>query len=77
VAFAIPNWRAICWFVFPEALIRMIRARLTSPAGSERELAILFSCSRCIGLNTNVAFGRPIIIGTSIVHQRCLFSEQY
>jgi hypothetical protein len=26
---------------------------------------------------TNTAFGRPIAIGTSIVHGRCLYSEQY
>lgn len=34
-------------------------------------------CARCSGLNTNAAFGRPIAIGTSIVHQRRLFSLQY
>jgi len=48
--------------------------RVTSPAGSERELAMLSSCARCSVLNTSAAFGRPIAIDTSIVHQRCLSS---
>src|ERR1039458_3557468 len=63
VALVSPIWRAICIFVFPEALSKTILARLTSPAGSDRELARLSSCSRCCGLKTNTAFGRPIAIG--------------
>jgi hypothetical protein len=59
------------------ALSKTIRTRVTSPAGSEPELAMLSSCARCSGLNTNAAFGRPLAIGTSIVHQRRLFSLQY
>ena len=43
--------------------------RRTNPAGSERELARLSSCSRCSAVNTNSALGRPIAIGTSIVHE--------
>jgi hypothetical protein len=39
VAFVSPNWRAICMFVLPEALNKIILARLTSPAGRDRELA--------------------------------------
>jgi hypothetical protein len=39
------------------------------PAGRERELARLSSCSRCPALTTNFALGRPIAIGTSIVHE--------
>jgi hypothetical protein len=59
------------------ALSKTIRTRVTSPAGSEPELAMLSSCARCSALNTNAAFGRPLAIGTSIVHQRRLFSLQY
>lgn len=77
VALLSPSCRAMCWFIFPAALSKTIRTRVTSPAGSDRELAILSSCARCSGLNTNAAFGRPIAIGTSIVHQRRLFSLQY
>jgi hypothetical protein len=77
VALVSPIWRAICIFVFPEALSKTILARLTSPAGSDRELAKRSSCSRCCGLKTNTAFGRPIAIGTPILHWRCLYSQQY
>lgn len=70
---ASPNWWVICWLVFLEALVRMIRTRLTSPAGRECELAMLSSCSRCSQLSTNAAFGRPIAIGTPRVRPRCLF----
>jgi hypothetical protein len=38
---------------------------------------MLSSCARCSGFNTNAAFGRPIAIGTFIVHQRRLFSLHY
>ncbi len=71
------NCRAICWFIVPAALSKTIRVRVTSPAGSERERAMLSSCARCSGLNTNAAFSRPIAIGTSVVHQRRLLSLQY
>jgi CheY-like chemotaxis protein len=54
-----------------------IRTRVPCPAGSERELAMLSSCARCSGLNSNAAFGRPLAVDTSIVHQRRLFSLQY
>src|SRR5215469_6041004 len=64
-------------FVLPEALNKTILARLTSPAGRDRELARLSSCSRCSGRKTNSAFGRPMAIGTPIVHWRCPFSQQY
>ena len=50
----------------------LILARLTSPAGRERELARLSSCSRCSASKTNAVLGRPIAISTSIVHGRCL-----
>jgi hypothetical protein len=40
-------------------------------------LAKLSSCSRSSESKTNVDFGRPIAIGTSIVHGRCLYSQQY
>ncbi|GAC1508708.1 MAG: hypothetical protein NVS1B11_12170 [Terriglobales bacterium] len=66
VALVNPNCRAICWFIFPAALSKTIRTRVTSPAGSEWELAMLSSCARCSGLNPNAAFGRPIAIGTSM-----------
>src|SRR6516165_10237927 len=55
----------------------MILARRTSPAGRERELAKPSSCSRRSASKTNAAFGRPIAIGTSIVHRRCPDSQQY
>ena len=64
VALVNPNWRAICMFVLPEALNKIILARLTSPAGRDRELARLSSCSRCSGRKTNSAFGRPTAIST-------------
>jgi hypothetical protein len=66
----------MCWFIFQAALSKTILTRVTSPAGSERELAALSSRACCQGLNTNAAFGRPIAIGTSIVHKRHLFSVQ-
>jgi hypothetical protein len=34
-------------------------------------------CSRSSESKTNLAFGRPISVGTSIVHGRCQDSEQY
>src|SRR3974390_2889367 len=68
---------AISRFVFPEAHNKIILARRTSPAGRERELAKPSSCSRSSASKTNAAFGRPIAIGTSIVHRRCLDSQQY
>src|ERR1022692_675652 len=77
VVFVIPNWPAICRFVLPEALSKIILARLTNPAGRDRELARLSSCSRCCALKINSAFGRPSAIGTSILHGRCLYSQQY
>ena len=77
VALVSSSWRAICWFVLPEALSKIILARLTSPAGSDREFARPSSCSRCCGLKTNTAFGRPIAISTPILHWRCLYSQQY
>jgi hypothetical protein len=52
-------------------------ARRTNPAGRERELAKLSSCSRSSASKTNTAFGRPIAIATSIVHGRCPYSQQY
>jgi hypothetical protein len=36
VALVSPIWRAICRFVLPEALSKIILARLTSPAGRDR-----------------------------------------
>lgn len=45
----------------------------TSPAGRERELARLSSCSRCSAPKTNIDFGRPITIGTSMVQGRPKF----
>jgi hypothetical protein len=57
-----PLWRAICIFVFQEALSKTILARRTSHAGSDRELARFSICSRLCGLITNTAFGRPIAI---------------
>ena len=56
---------------------KIILARRTSPAGRDRELAKPSSSSRSSASKTNVAFGRPIAIGTSIVHRRCLHSQQY
>ena len=44
---------------------------------SQSELAKLSSCSRNSESKTNVALGRPIAIGTSIVHRRCIYSQQY
>ena len=52
------------WLVLPEALSKRILARLTSPAGRDREPAIPSSCSRCSGRKTKAAFGRPIAIDT-------------
>ena len=75
VALVSPSWRAICMFVFPEALSKIILARLTSPAGRDRELARPSSCSRCPGRKTNCAFGRPIAIGTPILHWRYPYSR--
>ena len=46
-----------------------------SPAGRERELAQLSSCSRNSESKINVALGRPIAIGTSIVHRRCIYLQ--
>src|SRR5215472_6295984 len=77
VALVNPNWRAISMFVFPEALSKIILARLTNPDGRERDLANDSNCSRCSAPNTNAAFGRPIAIGTSIVHKRCPSGQQY
>jgi hypothetical protein len=68
---------AISRSFFPEALNKIILARRTRPEGRERELAKLSSCSRRSESKTNVAFGRPIAIGTSIVHRRCLYPQQY
>ena len=48
-----------------------------SPAGRAREFAKLSSCSPCSASKTSTAFGRPIAIGTSIVHGRCPDSQQY
>src|ERR1700688_1772067 len=64
-------------FVLPEALNKILLARLTSPAGSDRELARPSSCSRCSGRKTKAAFGRPIAISTPILHWRCPYSQQY
>src|SRR5260370_20932068 len=64
-------------FVLPEELSKIILARLTSPAGRDRELAMPSSCSRCSGRRTKAAFGRPISIDTPILHWRCLYSQQY
>src|SRR6267154_2969177 len=64
-------------FVLPEELSKIILARLTSPAGRDRELAMPSSCSRCSGRRTKAAFGRPIAIDTPILHWRCLYSQQY
>src|SRR5712691_9356069 len=75
VALVSPIWRAICRFVLPEALSKIILARLTSPAGRDRELARLSSCSCCSGRKTNCAFGRPIAIGTPILHWRYPYSR--
>jgi len=72
-----PIWRAICRFVLPEALSRIILARLTSLAGRDRELAMPSSCSRCSGRRTKAAFGRPIAIDTPILHWRYRYSQQY
>src|SRR5258708_2667647 len=77
VALLSPIWRAICKFVLPEALSKIILARITNPAGRDRELAKLSSCSRCSGVKTKAAFGRPIAIGTPILHWRYLNSQQY
>src|SRR5262252_592045 len=77
VALVNPNWRAISMFVFAEALSKIILARLTNPDGRERDLANDSNCSRCSAPNTNAAFGRPIAIGTSIVHKRCPCRQQY
>src|SRR5262252_9939822 len=77
VALVNPNWRAISMFVFPEALSKIILARLTNPDGRERDLANDSNCSPCSAPNTNAAFGRPIAIGTSIVHKRCPCRQQY
>src|SRR5262252_3433428 len=76
VALVNPNWRAISMFVFPEALSKIILARLTNPDGRERDLANDSNCSPCSAPNTNAAFGRPIAIGTSIVHKRCPCRQQ-
>jgi hypothetical protein len=77
VALVSPIRRAICWFVLPEALSKIILARLTSPAGRDREPAIPSSCSRCSGRNIKAAFGRPMAIDTPILHWKCLYSQQY
>src|ERR1700689_4507927 len=68
---------AISRSFFPEALNKIILARRTRPDGRERELAKLSSCSRSSESKTNADLGRPIAIGTSIVHRRCLYSQQY
>src|ERR1700682_5477738 len=60
----------------PSALSKMIRTRVTRPWGSERELAIASSCSRCSRSSCNGARGRPKFIGTSILHRRCLRGKQ-
>src|SRR6266481_2066012 len=44
---------------------------------TDRELAKPSSCSRCSGIKTKAAFGRPIAIGTPILHWRYLNSQQY
>src|SRR5467141_3173833 len=77
VALVSSNCRAICRFVLPEALSKIILARITNPAGRDRELAKPSSCSRCSGFKTKAAFGRPIAIGTPILHWRYLNSQQY
>src|SRR5215469_6036157 len=64
-------------FVFPEALSKIILARLTNPDGRERDLANDSNCSRCSVPNTKAVFGRPIAIGTSIVHKRCPCRQPY
>src|ERR1700691_2809607 len=73
----VPSCEAISRSFFPEALIKIILARRTRPAERERELAKPSSCSRSSESKTNADLGRPIAIGTSIVHRRCLYSEQY
>src|SRR6267154_1844900 len=77
VALVSSNCRAICRFVLPEALSKIILARITNPAGRDRELAKPSSCSRCSGFKTKANFGRPIAIGTPILHWRYLNSQQY
>jgi hypothetical protein len=56
----------------PSALSKTMRTRVTRPWGSERELAIASSCSRCSCSSCNGIRGRPKLIGTSILHRRCL-----
>src|SRR6202050_2011273 len=73
----VPSCEAISRSFFPEALIKIILARRTRPAERERELAKPSSCSRSSESKTNADLGRHIAIGTSIVHRRCLYSEQY
>jgi hypothetical protein len=70
-----PSSRAAPRFVFPEAISKTILARRTSPAGREREFAKLSNWFAQLVSKTNAAFGRPIAIGTPIVHRRCLDSE--
>src|ERR1700675_2542368 len=77
VALVSLNWHAICRFVLPQALCKIILARVTNPAGRDRELAKPSSCSRCSGVKIKAAFGRPIAIGTPILHWRYLNSQQY
>ena len=69
----VSSCRTIPRFVLPEALNKIFLARRTNPAGRERELAKLSSCSRSSASKTNTAFGRPTAMGTSIVHGRCIF----
>jgi hypothetical protein len=53
--------------LIPEALSRMIRARLNSPCGRVREAANVRSCSLSSGFKTKGGLGRPIGMGTSIL----------
>jgi hypothetical protein len=50
-------------FETPSAAIRMMRARLASPCGKDREFTMALNCS-CSPLDNVTGFlGRPVIMG--------------
>ncbi|MDT4876776.1 hypothetical protein FQZ97_1122380 [compost metagenome] len=71
VAWVIPSCLAITLFDSPSALLRMMRARVLCAAGRERLRTNDCSCERSPSLNTNSAFGLPVLIAVSPVSRHC------